>query len=36
MRERQIPSVAWPSIFQNILIIPSLCPFQSLLASLNT
>jgi len=36
MRERQIPSVGWPSIFQSSLIISSLGPFRSLLASLNT
>lgn len=35
MRERQIRSVGWPSIFQIRLIISSLCPFQSLLTSLN-
>ena len=36
MRERQIPNVAWPSIFQSSLIISSLCLFQPLLARLNT
>ena len=36
MTERQIRSAGWPSIFQSRLIISSLCPFQSLLTSLNS